>query len=98
MESHPIFRDNMLVFYQLSNGNPGAVTVITQLLQIMDDDTYIKEKVIAFLNTVLERNIVGARLWYLYKNEAKLNIQNLLQLKLDRFDDMYFHNKFEKYM
>lgn len=98
MESHPIFRDNMLVFYQLSNGNPGAVTVITQLLQIMDDDTDKKEEVIAFLNTVLERNIVGARLWYLYKNEAKLNIQNLLQLKLDRFDDMYFHNKFEKYM
>lgn len=98
MESHPIFRDNMLIFYQLSNGNPGAVTVVTKLLHVMEEDTDKKEDIITFLNTVLERNIVGARLWYLYKNEAKLDIHKLLQLELDQFDDMYFHNKFEKYM
>ena len=50
------------------------------------------------IKDLMNKNIVGTRLWYIYKNEAKLNINNLLSINLNQFTNEYFFNKFEKFL
>jgi hypothetical protein len=50
-----------------------------------------------FINKLLIKDIVGERLWYIYKHEAKLDIDKLLELNLDLYTNDYFYFKFEKY-
>jgi len=88
--------DNHTMF-DLDQGNPGAYKVISKLFAIMKSDQTKYNIIIKLINNLIIKNIVGARLWYIYKNEAKLNINNLLDINLDNFTDEYFYNKFEKY-
>ncbi len=84
--------------YKLIGGNPGAITVITNLLDVMEEYEENEDSIIKFINELLNRNIIGPRLWYLYKNEAHYDINNMIQLELNNYDDIYFYNKFEKYL
>ena len=85
--------DSMIIITALGNRNPGAYDVISKLFTEINESN----KSTNFITKLLEKNIVGARLWYIYKNEAELNINNLLQLNLDNFTDSYFYEKFEKH-
>ena len=85
--------DLMIIITALGNRNPGAYDVIYKLFAKINESN----KIMIFMAKLLEKNIVGARLWYIYKNEAELDINNLLQLNLDNFTDSYFYEKFEKY-
>lgn len=91
-------RNDMVKIYKLIGGNPGAITVVTNLLDVMEEYEENEGSIIQFINELLNRNIVGPRLWYLYKNEAHFDIHNLIGLELDNYDDNYFHHKFEKYL
>ena len=81
------------VFRVLSGGNPGACNVLFELLENIDsknlDDFFVK---------ILNKEIVGSRLWYIYKNECNNNINELIDKDLTQFNDAYFYEKFEKYI
>lgn len=85
--------DLMIIITALGNRNPGAYDVISKLFAEINESN----KIMIFMAKLLEQNIIGDRLWYIYKNEARLNINNLLKLNLDNFTDSYFYEKFEKY-
>ena len=85
--------DLMIIITALGNRNPGAYDVISKLFAEINESN----KIMIFMAKLLEHNIIGDRLWYIYKNEARLNINNLLKLNLDNFTDSYFYEKFEKY-
>ena len=76
----------------LGDRNPGAFEVIGKLLETNDEDSTL-----IFMKNLLCKNIVGTRLWYIYKHEANYDINMLVQLDLERFTDTYFYDKFEKY-
>lgn len=90
--------DSVLVLYTLGEGNPGAYTVVSKLYKCIEEDENKSNTVMEFIKNVLMRNITGARLWYIYKNEAAFDINSLLQLDLTKFNDTYFYDKFEKYI
>ncbi len=98
MEELLEYSDSKLIMLALGDGNPGAYKVVVELFKVLElDET--KEKLITdFIKNLLTRDIVGARLWYIYKNEAKLNINELLNSNLDLFTTEYFYEKFEKYI
>lgn len=89
--------DTMLVMTALGHNNPGAYTIVSKLFSEIREDESKSNKIMDFIKKLLEGNIFGARLWYIYKNEAMLNISKLLELNLDSFDDSYFYERFEKY-
>ena len=91
------YSDSQIIMLALGDSNPGAYTVVTKLFEIIESDETKSDLVIQLINNLLSKNIVGTRLWYIYKNEAKLNITNLLNISLDQFTDEYFYEKFEKY-
>lgn len=90
--------DNNLIMLALGEGNPGAYTVIEKLFETIEKDETKHYMIMNLIEDLMNKNIVGTRLWYIYKNEAKLNINNLLSINLDQFTDEYFYNKFEKYL
>lgn len=92
------FSDDKLIMLALGEGNPGAYTVIAKLFEIIESDETKNDMIMNLIKDLMNKNIVGTRLWYIYKNEAKLNINNLLTINLDQFTDEYFHEKFEKYL
>lgn len=77
----------------ITNGNPGSVTVMLELYRTHEDD-----EILLFLNKIWKHKILGARLWYIYKNECKYNIKHLLSKDLTLFTDDYFYEKFEKFI
>ena len=91
------FSDSKLIMLALGEGNPGAYKVVVELFKVVELDETKNELIISLIKQLMSKNIVGARLWYIYKNEAKLNITNLLNISLDQFTDEYFYEKFEKY-
>ena len=91
------YSDIQIIMLALGDSNPGAYTVVTKLFEIVESDETKNDFVIKFINNLLIKNIIGTRLWYIYKNEAKLDINNLLCINLDQFTDEYFYEKFEKY-
>lgn len=98
MEELLQFSDDKLIMLALGEGNPGAYTVIAKLFEIVESDETKNDLIMTLIKKLMERHIVGTRLWYIYKNEAKLNINNLFTINLDQFTDEYFYNKFEKYL
>lgn len=85
-----------LIMIALGDKNPGAYTIVSKLFSEIREDKSKLNQTMNFIKNLLERDIVGARLWYIYKNESELNINKLLELNLDRFDNTYFYEKFEK--
>jgi hypothetical protein len=77
----------------ITEGNPGSLKV---MLQIYKTQEY--EDILVFVNKIWKQKIIGARLWYIYKNECNLNIDELLSKDLTIFTDDYFYEKFEKYI
>jgi hypothetical protein len=91
------FSDSKLIMLALGDGNPGAYKVVVELFKVIELDETKNELIISLIKQLMSKNIVGARLWYIYKNEAKLDIHNLIYANLDQFTDEYFYEKFEKY-
>lgn len=73
--------------------NPGAVTVILEIYKNIDEND-----ILLFFNKIWKLKIVGARLWYIYKNECNRNINELLSKDLTIFNNEYFHKNFERYI
>jgi hypothetical protein len=89
--------DTNVIIKALGNCNPGAYTVASKLFDLLETDENKTDIIITFINKLLDTKITGSRLWYIYKNEAKFDLNNLLELNLIKFDDKYFYDKFEKY-
>jgi hypothetical protein len=79
----------------LSKGNPGCLTI---LLQILKNKNLDYKTALSFFTNINEKQILGARLWYIYKNECNENINKLLSIDLTPFTDEYFYEKYEKYI
>ncbi len=77
----------------LTGGNPGSVSVMLEIYK-----TYQEEEICVFINKIWKQQIIGARLWYIYKNECNRNIEELLSKDLTQFDNHYFYEKFERYI
>ena len=91
------YSDTQLILLALGERNPGAHTVVSKLFEIVEKDETQNNAVMNIIENLMTKNIVGARLWYIYKNESQMNIDNLIKLNLDKFTDEYFYEKFEKY-
>jgi hypothetical protein len=91
------YSDTKLIMLALGDGNPGAYKVVVELFKVVELDETKNDTIMNLIKQLMSKNIIGARLWYIYKNEAKLNITNLLNISLDQFTDEYFYEKFEKY-
>ena len=91
------YSDSMLILVALSNGNPGACSVICKLFEVIEKDETKHNLVMNFIKNLINKNIIGSRLWYIYKNESNSDIYSLLNINLDNFTDEYFYEKFEKY-
>lgn len=91
---------NTITIAALGNRNPGAMNIAVELMKLLEDksDYNLNKKIMKFILNLLDNNITGARLWYIYKNEAKQNISNLLELNLFQFTTDYFYEAFEKYL
>lgn len=89
--------DTNIIMLALGSRNPGAFTVVNKLFEVIDNNNLKTDLVMKFINKLLIKDIVGERLWYIYKHEAKLDIDKLLDLTLDSYTNDYFYNKFEKY-
>jgi len=85
--------DNFELFRVLSKGNPGACSVLMELIENVDNKILDN-----FLYKILDKEILGSRLWYIYKNECNRNINELINKDLTLFTDDYFYEKFEKYI
>jgi hypothetical protein len=84
---------NIHVLKIITEGNPGSVTVMLEIYKTQQDDD-----ILVFINQIWKQKIIGARLWYIYKNKCNLNIDELLSKDLTPFSDDYFNEKFEKYL
>lgn len=85
--------NNIETFRSITKGNPGSVSVMLEIYK-----TQQGEDILTFLNKVWKQQIIGARLWYIYKNECNLSIHALLSKDLSPFTNEYFYDKFEKYI
>jgi hypothetical protein len=85
--------DKIETFTIITQGNPGCVTV---MLEIYKNE--LPNKILTFLNKIWKQQIIGARLWYIYKNEFNHNIEDLLSKDLSQFTAEYFKERFEKYI
>ena len=92
--------DTVKLIKMLGQNNPGAYVVVSKIFKKIDADLEQQNGhvTIHFIVKLIQLNIVGARLWYIYKHEAKLDINQLLDLDLNRFNDEYFYEKFEQFM
>jgi hypothetical protein len=65
----------------LSDGNPGAVTVLTQIVQNDPDPREI-------FNTLDDMNIYGSRIWLGYKDYCGEDIGNFIDCVVAQEEDM----------
>ena len=85
--------DKIENFTIITQGNPGCVTV---MLEIYKNE--LPNNILIFLNKIWKKQIIGARLWYIYKNEFNRNIENLLSKDLSQYTSEYFKERFERYI
>ena len=85
--------ENIAIFTLITEGNPGSVKVMLELYRTRQSD-----EIAVFLNKIWRKKIIGARLWYIYKNECNNDISHILTKDLTPFTDDYFYEKFEKYI
>ena len=90
-------KDYVCVIYALAEGNPGAHTVVAKMLKLIEEDDTKNTDIMIFIGKLLNNKIVGARLWYTFKNEANSDINKFINLDLSQFTNEYFFEKFEKY-
>lgn len=90
------FSDSKLIMLALGEGNPRVYKVVVELMKVIELDNTKNELIMNLINDLLTKNIIGIKLWYIYKNEAKLNIHNLIHANLEQFTDEYFDEKFKK--
>ena len=91
------YSDIMTITLLLCKRNPGAYSVISKIFEIIKNDDTKNDLIMDFIKELIIKNIVGERLWYIFKNEAKMDSNCLISLNLDEFTDEYFYEKFEKY-
>ena len=89
--------NSILIMLALGGSNPGACTVVSKLFEIIENDQTKNDLVMNIIQKLLNNNIIVSRLWYIFKNEAKKNINELFIINLDQFTNEYFYEKFEKY-
>ena len=82
----------LLFLCSITEGNPGAHTVMHQLMTSNYDHEFLTE----FYKKLIDNKITGSRLWYIYKNECSYNINELIFKDLTPFTDSYFYEKFER--
>lgn len=88
--------DINMIMLELSEENPGANRVVSKLFEIIEKDQTKNEFIINIMNKLIIKHITGVRLWYIYKNEAKMNIHNLVNLDFDIFTHEYFMKNLKK--
>ena len=76
----------LLFICSITEGNPGANTVMHQLMSAGYEPEFINE----FCKKIIEYKITGSRLWYLYKNECFYDINELVSKDLTPFTDSYY--------
>jgi hypothetical protein len=81
------------IFCFISQGNPGAISILMNMIKNIDHN-----ELSIFLNNIISKEILGARLWYIYKNECNNDINELIEKDLTPFDNQHFYEKFEKYL
>ena len=82
----------LLFLCSITEGNPGAYTVMHNLMTSNYDQEFLTE----FYKKLIDNKITGSRLWYIYKNECSCNINELILKDLTPFTDSYFYEKFER--
>ncbi len=99
IDDNLIINDNNIndisLLYILSNGNPGALTVLLQIAKEKEKEIDLMKN---FFIKIYQYQITGSRLWYIYKNECNKNINELLNKDLTSFTNEYFWEKFEKHI
>lgn len=85
--------ENFELLSVLTQNNPGACNIVIELIKNIEG-----EELSIFFNKIIIKNILGARLWYIYKNECNHNIRQLVEKDLTPFNDKYFYEKFEKFI
>jgi hypothetical protein len=78
----------------LSKGNPGACNVACNLIKYMQENEDKIIEVADYISQLLSREIIGAKLWVLYRTEANKSISDMLQLDLDTYTSKYFKEKY----
>ena len=73
----------------------GSEKVCNLLLQL--NDNIDETKLYDFFIKILDKHIIGERLWYIYKNECNSDVNELVEKDLTSFDENYFFEKFEKF-
>lgn len=79
------------MLYILSEGNPGALTLLLQIAKEKEKDINLMK---FFFIKIYQHQITGSRLWYIHKNECNKDIDQLLNKDLIPFTDEYFWEKF----
>ena len=77
------------IMFIVTKGNPGAINLIVNLFKLLT-----KEELCNFLNKIWKQKLIGERLWYIYKNECKFDVNSLLSRDLSIYDDEYFQKAF----
>jgi hypothetical protein len=75
------------LIYGLTQFNYKAINVLSEMQKIYLDDNIMKE----FYNKLLDNNITGERLLYIYENECNNNVELLMNIDLKQFTDEYFY-------
>lgn len=88
-------RETAILFYILSDGNPGATSILSQFIKQNENDI---DSLKHFLKKIYKSQIIGSRLWYIYKNECNKDINELINKDLTPFTNKYFYEKLEKYI
>ena len=85
------FGITLLFLCAITEGNPGAHTVMYQLMTAGYEPEFLYE----FYKKLIDNKITGSRLWYIYKNECFKDIDELISKDLTPFTDSYFYEKFD---
>jgi len=88
------FDINIEMLYIISQGNPGCINILLQILKSEDLDS---KSVMLFFDKIYEKHIFGSRLLYIYINECNRDIKELISKDFIPFNDDYFYEKFEKF-
>lgn len=91
-EEYKNYIHNLILY--LSKGNPGACNVACNLIKYMQENEDRITEVADYIAQLLSREIIGAKLWVLYRTEANKSISDMLQLDLDTYTSEYFKEKY----
>ena len=90
--------DTILITLVLGQHNPGAITVVNNIFKFVEENNDKSEQILDFIIKLINKNIIGVRLWYIYKNEANMDLNNLFTLDLDKFTNEYFYERIDRFL